>query len=354
MSKTAVVFSSVYYKHNTGKKHPESAKRLGIIVNELKKGKLSKSKNWQFVKPTKASIADVRLVHDYQYIKFIESICRSGGGILDVGDTVASPESYEVALYAVGGTLKAVDLIMEKHFENAFALVRPPGHHAEKFRAMGFCIFNNVAIAAKYLLEKFGLKRIAILDIDAHHGNGTQRTFYETSQVLYISIHQDPRDFPGTGFINEVGQEDGLGYTVNIPLPFRTNDHIYLKALQEIVTPIINEYKPEFLLISAGLDGHYADPVGELSLSMLCYQKIFDEIVEIASKICDGKIVSVLEGGYSLRFVGKIAAVAVARMSNTPYDANDKICETGLSVRRRGEKIINSVKKVQRDFWNLN
>ncbi len=354
MNNTAVVFSSIYYKHNTGKNHPESAKRLGVIVNELKKGRLSKSKNWQFVKPSKASVTDVELVHDYQYVRFIESVCKSGGDILDDGDTIVSPESFEVSLYAVGGALKAVDLVMEKLFKNAFALVRPPGHHAESFRAMGFCIFNNVAIAAKYLLEKFGLKRIAILDIDAHHGNGTQRTFYEISQVLYMSIHQDPRDFPGTGFIDEIGRGRGLGYTVNIPLPFKTNDPIYLKAFREIVLPVINEYKPEFLLISAGLDGHYTDPIGGLSLSMLCYQKIFDEIVEIASKICNGKIVSILEGGYSLRFVGKIAAANIAKMSNTLYNVNDKICKTGLSVRRRGEKIIKSVKKVQRDFWKLN
>jgi len=195
MNRTAVVFSPIYYQHNPGRSHPESAKRLAAIVSELKKNKLSRGKNWQFVEPEKARIKDVALVHDPEYIKLVEAVCKSGGGLLDSGDTVASPESFNVALYAVGGTLKAVKLVMEKRFENAFALVRPPGHHAEKFRAFGFCVFNNIAIAARFLLKKFGLKRILILDIDAHHGNGTQETFYETNKVLYISLHQDPPRF---------------------------------------------------------------------------------------------------------------------------------------------------------------
>jgi acetoin utilization deacetylase AcuC-like enzyme len=152
--------------------------------------------------------------------------------LLNDGDTVVSRESFTVALYAVRGTLMALDLVMNERFENALALVRPPGHHSESSRAMGFCIFNNMAIAAKYLLEKWRLKKGAIIDIDAHHGNGTQKTFYETSKVLYMSIHQDPRGFPGTVFCEEVGRGNGLGYTVNIPLPFKTSDHIYLNAFE--------------------------------------------------------------------------------------------------------------------------
>jgi len=353
MNKTAVIFSPKYYQHNPGRGHPESAKRLGIIVNELKTGRLSRSKNWQFVAPEKARMEDVGLVHDIEYIRFVEAFCRSGGGLMDLENTVASPESFEVALYAVGGTLKAVDLVMEKRFENAFALVRPPGHHAEKFCAEGFCIFNNVAIAAEYLFKKFNLQRILILDIDAHHGNGTQETFYETNKVLYISLHQDPRLFPGTGFIDEIGEGDGLGYNVNVPFPFRTGDQIYLKAIREIVTPIVSQYKPQFILVSAGLDGHYADPVGSLSLSALCYQEIYEIIVRLASKMCEGRLVSVLEGGYSLKFVGKIAAAAIARMSEAIYVVDDEAPATSKRCRRQGEKIIEDVKEVQKAFWNI-
>jgi len=353
MNKTAVIFSPKYYQHNTGIDHPESAKRLGAIVNELKRGKLSRSKNWQFIAPEKAHIEDVELVHDIEYIKFVDTFCRAGGGLIDLEDTVVSPESFEVALYAVGGTLKAVNLVMEKKFENAFALVRPPGHHAEKFRAFGFCIFNNIAIAARYLLRKFKLQRILILDIDAHHGNGTQETFYETNKVLYISLHQDPRIFPRTGFIDEIGEGEGLGYNVNIPFPFRTGDQIYLKAMREIVSPIIYQYKPQFILVSAGLDGHYTDPVASLSLSALCYQEIYEIIVDLASEICDGKFVSVLEGGYSLKFVGKIAAAAIAKMTRAFYIVDDKVPATSKRNRRQGEKVIKDVKAVQRVFWNL-
>ena len=353
MNKTAVIFSPEYFKHNPGRGHPESAKRLGIIVNELKKGKLSKSKNWKFVAPEKARIEDVELVHDVKYIKFVETFCKSGGGLMDLEDTVASPESFEVALYAVGGTLKAVDLVMEKRFENAFALVRPPGHHAEKFCAKGFCIFNNVAIAARHLLKKFNLQRILILDIDAHHGNGTQETFYETNKVLYISLHQNPQAFPGTGFIDEIGEGDGLGYNVNIPFPFRTSDQIYLKAIREIITPIIYQYKPQFILVSAGLDGHYTDPVASLSLSALCYQEIYEIIVNLASETCKGRLVSVLEGSYSLKFVGKIAAAVIAKMSGALYIVDDKVPATSKRSRRQCENIIEDVKEVQKVFWNI-
>jgi acetoin utilization deacetylase AcuC-like enzyme len=353
MSKTAVIFSPIYYRHNTGRNHPESAKRLGAIVNELKRGKLSKSKNWQFVAPEKACIEDVELVHDIEYIRFVDTFCKAGGGLLDLEDTIASPESFEVALYAVGGTLKAVNLVMEKKFENAFALVRPPGHHAEKFRTFGFCIFNNVAIAARYLLKKFSLERILILDLDAHHGNGIQETFYETNKVLYMSLHQDPRAFPGTGFVDEIGEGEGLGYNVNIPFPFRTGDQIYLKAIKEIVTPIIYQYKPQFMLVSAGLDGHYADPVARLFLSTYCYQEIYETIVNLASEICDGRLVSVLEGGYSLKFVGKIAAAAIAKMTRVLYIIDDKVPATSERSRRQGEKVIKDVKEVQRVFWNI-
>jgi acetoin utilization deacetylase AcuC-like enzyme len=353
MTKTAVVFSPRYYQHNTGKGHPESARRLAVIVRELKKGRLSKSGSWRFVAPRIASMEEVKLVHDMEYVRFIDTFCRFGGGLLDLEDTVVSPESFEVALYAIGGSLKAVDLVMGRKVRNAFALVRPPGHHAGKSRALGFCVFNNVAVAAKYLLEKYKSKRVLILDVDAHHGNGTQEAFYETDEVLFMSVHQDPRIFPGTGFIDEIGEDKGLGYNVNIPLPFQTSDHIYLRTIKEIVAPIICQYKPQFMLVSAGLDGHYTDPVASFSLSALVIQKVFEMIVSLASRTCEGKLVAVLEGGYSLRFVGKIAAAVVASMSGAPYSVDDEARPGNRRSRRQGEKIISRVKEVQRDFWDL-
>jgi acetoin utilization deacetylase AcuC-like enzyme len=353
MPKTAVLFSPEYYKHSPGRGHPESARRLSVIVNELKRGQLSKSREWQFVKPDKARIEDVALVHDTEYIRYVRTLCRSGGGLLDSGDTVVSPESFETAIYAVGGALNAVRLVMQREFRNSFALVRPPGHHAARFYGFGFCIFNNVAIAAKYLLQDFQLERILILDIDSHHGNGTQETFYGTNKVLYISLHENPRDFPGTGFVKEVGKGRGRGYTINIPLPFRTVDKTYLKAWREVAMPIAHQYKPQFILVSAGLDCHYADPVGHLSLSAVCYDKIFQSIASLAAQVCSGRLTSVLEGGYGFEFIGRIAAAAVARMSCCRYQVVDNIPTLKPSVKYRGEDIIKEVKKVQKSFWSL-
>jgi acetoin utilization deacetylase AcuC-like enzyme len=353
MVETAVIFSPKYYQHNTGRRHPESPKRIKAIINELKRSKFSKSKSWQFVEPENASLEEIQLVHSPDYIKFVKNLCRLGGGFLDLGDTVVSKESFEVAKYAVGGALKAVDLVMEKSFKNSFALVRPPGHHAGKFSAAGFCIFNNVAIAAEHLLKNFGLNRILIFDIDAHHGNGTQEIFYKTDRVLYTSLHEDPRSFPGTGFADEVGEGEGLGYNVNVPLPFGANDRIYLKAVNEIAIPIIRQYKPQFMLVSAGLDGHYTDPVANLSLSALCYEKVYWKIIELASQICDGRLVFVLEGGYSLKFVGKLAALAIARMSGSNYTVDDRVVAASMRVKRQGERVLKEAKKIQESFWNL-
>jgi acetoin utilization deacetylase AcuC-like enzyme len=353
MNKTAVIFSPKYYQHNPGVDHPECAQRLRAIVNELKHGKISNSKKWQFVNPEKASLENVELVHGEEYIRLVEAVCRSGGGLLDLGDTEVSPQSFEVAFYAVGGTLKAVDLVMAGKYQNAFALVRPPGHHASKYRACGFCIFNNVAIAAKHLLQKFNLKKILILDIDAHHGNGTQETFYDTDKVLFISLHEDPRDFPGTGFIDEIGEGEGLGYNVNIPLPYGTDDQIYLRAIGEIVKPIILQYAPQFVLLSAGFDGHYTDPVANLSLTQKCYEQVFETALKIASEKCRGKLVAVLEGGYNLNVIGTMTATAIARMSETQYGTREKNKTSKPNIAKQGEKVLREVKKVQRTFWSI-
>lgn len=353
MKKTAVIFSPVYYKHNSGKGHPESQRRLQAIIDELKHSTFSRNENWQFIVPEKAHIEDVELVHAIEYIRLVEAVCRTGGGLLDLEDTVVSPESFDVALYAVGGTLKAVNLVIKKEFENAFALVRPPGHHASRFRACGFCLFNNVSIAAEYLQEKYKLRRILILDIDAHHGNGTQETFYDTDKVLYISLHEDPSSFPGTGFIDEIGEGEGLGYKVNVPFPFNTGDEIYLKAFEEIVDPVIRCYKPQFMLVSAGFDGHYTDPVGNLSLSSSCYHEIFSRIVGLASETCGKKLVAVLEGGYSTKWVGKMATIAISEMSGQHARTGEKSPASAQSAKAQGERVIKEVKKVQKSFWNL-
>jgi acetoin utilization deacetylase AcuC-like enzyme len=353
MTKTAVVFTSKYLDHKTGLRHPESPARLRVIMRKMNKSGLFETGKCSLVEPKPASIEDVELVHESDYIQLVQRVCASGGGLLDLGDTVVSSESFEVALSAVGGAIKAVDLVMTGKFRNAFALVRPPGHHAGPYYALGFCIFNNTAIAATHLLRHFNLERILILDIDAHHGNGTQEIFYDSDKVLYISLHQDPSDFPRTGFEDEVGEGKGLGYTVNVPLPFQTNDRIYFKAFNQIVVPIIQQYKPQFILVSTGFDNHYRDPVASLSLSALSYVEIFGKVLELASKFCAGKLVAILEGGYSLRFLGKMAVAVTAKMTEIPYSIKDKHPVAGPGIRKRAERIIEEVKRIQSSFWDM-
>jgi len=353
MTETAVVYSPKYLIHKTGTRHPESPSRLRVIMRELKKSGILENERCSLVEPEIASIKDLELIHNIDYIQRIQQFCSCGGGLLDQEDTVVSPESYEVALLAAGGTLKAVDLVMAGKFRNAFAFVRPPGHHAGPYYSMGFCVFNNIAVAASHLLKNFNLNRVLILDIDAHHGNGTQEIFYRSDKVLYVSLHEDPSEFPLAGFAEEVGEDEGLGYTVNVPLPYGTDDRIYLRAFNEIVVPIINQYKPQFILVSTGFDNHYTDPVADLSLSTFSYIKIFDVVLELASKFCQGKLVAVLEGGYSLRFLGKMACAVTARLAEIPYSIRDKHRGAGIKVRKNGEKTIEQVKKIQSSFWNI-
>jgi len=353
MTETAVVYSPKYLRHKTGPRHPESPSRLRAIIKELNKSGILENERCSLVEPEIVHINELQLVHGIDYIDRIRQFCGCGGGLLDKEDTVVSGESYEVARLAAGGAVTAANLVMRGKYRNAFAFVRPPGHHAGPDYPMGFCVFNNVAVAAAYLLEKFRLDRVLILDIDAHHGNGTQEIFYRSSRVLYVSLHEDPVEFPLTGFADEVGEDEGLGYTVNIPLPYGTDDRIYLRAFNEIVVPIIKQYKPQFILVSTGFDNHYADPVGNLSLSAFSYVKIFDAVLESAAKFCQGKLVAVLEGGYSLRFLGKMACAVTAKMAEIPYSISDKHHAAGFKVRKKGEKTINQIKKIQLPFWNI-
>lgn len=353
MRKTAVIYSPVYLRHKTGPHHPEVPSRLRVIIRELKKSGILNNNNCSLVEPKKVNIDVLKLVHDSNYIQQIRKFCSCGGGLLDREDTVVSRESYDVALLAAGGAVNAASLVMDGTYSNAFALVRPPGHHSGPDYPMGFCVFNNVAVAASHLLNNFGLDRVLILDVDAHHGNGTQDIFRKSNKVLYISLHEDPIEFPLTGFADEVGEDEGLGYTVNVPFPYGTDDKIYLKGFNEVVAPIINQYKPQFIIVSIGLDNHYSDPIGNLYLSNLSYNKIFDTILNLAEKYCQGKLVAVLEGGYSLKFIGKMACAITAKMAGLSYSFNDKPQTTEPKIRKKAKKMLTEVKKNQSVFWNL-
>lgn len=351
--KTAVVFTPKYLKHDPGPDHPESPNRLKVIIEELERSGLLDSGKCVLIEPKPASLKDIELIHELEYVELVQRTCATGGGLLDLGDTVVTPESCEVAFLAVGGILKAVNLVATRKFDNAFALVRPPGHHAGPYYALGFCIFNNVAIAAAHLLHRLNFSRVLILDIDAHHGNGTQEIFYDTNNVLYVSLHQDPRGFPGTGFIDEIGESEGLGYTVNVPFPLRIDNQLYQEAFDQIVVPIAKQYKPQFILVSAGFDGHYTDPVGGLSLSTNGYVEAFSKILNLTSQLCEGQLVVALEGGYSLNYLGKMATAAIAKMADVSYTVQDSNPTAHPKTRRKAEQTISEVKRIQSTFWKL-
>ena len=353
MTQTGIVYTSKYLNHNPGPNHPESPKRLKVMIEALKASNILDGAKCKLFEPEPARVEDVELVHHPDYIRLVDRVCSSGGGLLDLGDTEVSPESFEVALFAVGGGLKAVDLILAKKVENSFAFVRPPGHHAGPYTASGFCIFNNVAITAMYLLRKIKLDRILILDIDAHHGNGTQEVFYDTDQVLFISLHQDPRGFPGTGFIDEIGEKEGLGYKVNFPFPYRTCDEIYQKAFAQVITPIVEQYKPQFTLVSAGFDGHFSDTVAELSLTIGGYVRIFQTIQNYASRFCEGRLAALLEGGYNLSVIGNIAVGVVAGMAGISSSFPIESQRIDKGAFKQGKKVIEDVKRIHSTYWKL-
>jgi len=350
---TAIYYSPKFLEHDPGPDHPETPSRLRVIVDELSRSGLLKSRKCAYVEPKPAKREDLELVHETDYVELVDKTCAAGGGVLDLGDTVVSPKSFEAATLAVGASIDAVNAVVRKKAKNAFALVRPPGHHAGAYYSLGFCLFNNVAVAASFLLNHLSFSRVLILDIDAHHGNGTQEMFYNTDKVLYISLHEDSSGFPGTGFVDEIGEGEGMGYTVNVPLPFKTDDATYQRALDEIALPIASQYKPQFMLVSAGFDGHYTDAVGDLSMSMNGYEEAFAKIVSLAAKLCEEKLVVSLEGGYSLNFLGKMVTSAIAKMAHASYVVRDNRPVSHPRVVKKAEEIISNVKRIHSMYWEL-
>jgi len=290
--KTGLVTSDTYQNHNTGEGHPEQINRVSVILENFKK---KNNKNLIWKKPSKFEKKLLENTHNVSYVNFVEkSFPEKGLTFLD-GDTIISPGSKEATLDAVGSIITAIDGVQNKEFQNAFCAVRPPGHHAEKNKAMGFCIYNNVAVGAHYLIEKYKFNKIAIVDFDVHHGNGTQDIFHDNEKVLYISTHQYPY-YPGTGTEQEKGKYNNI---FNIPLPAGTTSEEYLNAY-EFVLKKIKEFKPEFILLSAGFDAHKDDPLAQLQLTSKDFYNLTKRTLNLAKLCCEGKVVSILEGGYDL------------------------------------------------------
>ncbi|MDB2514947.1 histone deacetylase family protein [Candidatus Pelagibacter bacterium] len=290
--KTGLITSDTYQNHNTGNGHPEKVDRVTVIIDNFKK---IDNKNLIWKKPAKFDKFILETAHSSNYINFVEkSFPEQGLSFLD-GDTIISSGSKEATLDAVGSIITAIDGVQNKEFKNAFCAVRPPGHHAERDKAMGFCVYNNVAVGAHYLIEKYKLNKVAIIDFDVHHGNGTQDIFYDNKKVLYISTHQFPF-YPGSGKENERGKDNNI---FNIPLPAGTTSEEYLNAY-EFVLRKLKDFKPEFILFSAGFDAHKNDPLAQFKLESKDFYTLTKRTLELSKSLCGGKVVSILEGGYDL------------------------------------------------------
>ena len=290
-----LIYDDIYLEHDTGL-HPENSDRLRDIMMVLEESGVKAQLT--AILPREATFEELGQVHSPMYISSVKARAKLGGGWLDA-DTPISPASYRVALYAAGGGMRAVEAVMGGEVATAFALVRPPGHHATRDHAMGFCLFNNIAITARRALEKYSLKRILIVDFDVHHGNGTQDTFYADPRVLYFSTHQSPF-YPGSGEVAEIGRDEGKGFTVNVPLPGGCGDEEYLRVYNEILVPLALTFNPQLVLVSAGYDAHWKDTISAMQLTTTGYAQLVHILQDVVEETCGGKLVFVLEGGYHL------------------------------------------------------
>jgi acetoin utilization deacetylase AcuC-like enzyme len=309
-----LIYHQDYLKHETGF-HPERKERVERSFEYLKNCKLKDA--IQFITPQQADTEVIELNHPVEYIKMIEQACRSRS-YLDM-DTVICPDSYKVALLAVGGVIEGVRKVFSSDIKRAFALIRPPGHHAEPDTAMGFCIFNNIAIGAKFAKKEYGVNRILIVDFDVHHGNGTQTTFYEDEEVFYFSIHRYPF-YPGTGLAHQIGEGKGKGFTLNIPLESGCGDSEYIKIFKEVLQPRMDDFQPEVIFISAGFDAYEKDPLGGMNLTIGGFYKITEVLVEISEKFSEGRIISALEGGYNITDLPRLIEAHLSSLCGASYE----------------------------------
>ncbi len=303
--KVGIVYHSFYLDHDPGQ-HVESPLRLQAIMAALHQQKLVEK--LVPLSPMPASLEQLLLVHRPGLVQRLKGLAQSGGGAIDL-DTVMSAGSFRAALMAVGGAIRAAEAVLEGEVDSAFALVRPPGHHATPAEAMGFCLFNNVAVAAAHLLHQGRAERILIVDFDAHHGNGTQAAFYADPRVLYFSVHQFPW-FPGSGDVDEIGIGAGRGYTVNLPLPAGCGDAAHLRAFQEILIPAARRFGPQLILVSAGYDAHLADPLSLQRVTTPGYANLVATLKGMAQELCQGRLAMVLEGGYNLNALAASVATS--------------------------------------------
>jgi len=344
----AFVTHADYAKHLTGSGHPERPERIRAVQDAVDRSGLDD--HLLRLEPEPVPLELLTAVHSPRYVDHVREVSRGGGGMLDP-DTVVSSASYDTALLSAGGAVRAVRAVLEgKSGEPgaAFAAVRPPGHHALPAQGMGFCLFNNVACAATAALEEWGRSRVLILDWDVHHGNGTQAIFYASRAVLFISLHQE-HWYPGTGAIEETGEGDGVGFTVNIPLPAGTGNEGYRHVFEEVVLPVTQAFAPELLLISAGYDAHAGDPLGGMALTAAGFRSLTELVLAIHAK----PVVAVLEGGYDLSHLSASVLATIGALAgvSAPAAGTPEPAEEGpyAGIRAR----VRAVRSVVRNYWNI-
>lgn len=324
-----------YLLHNPGIEHPESPQRLIPIRQTVET--FAAGGHWQCLPPRKATVEELLLVHHPAHIQRIEHAAKNAPVYLDP-DTSVSVESYETALLAAGGVLECIDAICSGKLQRIFAFVRPPGHHASRENARGFCLFNNVAIAAAYARSEYNLERLAIVDFDVHHGNGTQSCFYSDPGVLYISSHQYPF-YPGSGYFDEIGKGPGKGYSLNFPLPEGSGDSDFVPIYSKIIPAVLATYSPQLIIVSAGFDGHRSDIMGGLLLTHSGYAAAAASVIAAADQSCDGKVCFVLEGGYNAQALrDSIGAIMTEMEKPAPREVSIREGDSFQEMSRQAAK----------------
>jgi acetoin utilization deacetylase AcuC-like enzyme len=340
MLRTGIVLDSRYQEHYTGRTHPERPERITTLLGPIEHIQRSGLKR---LPPRLATPEEITLIHDSSHVGRVAATAQQERFSFDA-DTPVSAQSYATAMLATGGLLTLIDAVMEREIDNGFALVRPPGHHAERNRPMGFCLFNSAAIGAQYLRERFGLTRVLVMDWDVHHGNGTQHSFYDDPGVLYVSTHQYPY-YPGTGALDEVGQGQGEGYTLNLPLSAGCGDAEYQEVFEFVIDPICRQFNPEFVLISAGFDAHVRDPLGGMEVTEAGFGIMARILLRVAQEKAQGRCVALLEGGYDLEGLQKSVLRVIDEMGG------ENLTENVSSYTPRG--ITSPVRKVHDRYWEL-
>ncbi|HNY73127.1 MAG TPA: histone deacetylase [Syntrophales bacterium] len=348
-NRTGVVVDERYLRHGEGYYHPESPRRLESLYAMLQHPGMEGK--YTIIAPRYATHEEIGLVHSPSYIGLVASTAGKSYYSLDA-DTQTSPESYDTAKLAVGGVLNAVEAVMNGQVDNAFAFVRPPGHHAGKERGAGFCLFNNVAVGARYALGKYGLKRILIADWDLHHGDGTQEIFYRDKKVLYFSTHQYPA-YPGSGTFTETGQGDGSGYTVNVPLKARTDDALHVKAFRGILQPVALKFQPELVLLSAGFDSYFQDPLGDMRVTPKGYVYMMRILLDITAACCGGRLVAVLEGGYNVEGLTESVKLVLREMRGDTRASEDDLYRMEYEAEQGKDQILRRVTEQINPVWQV-